>query len=158
MSPPAFCPVVWTAPNEKVPWFSRKNSRFSGKKRLKRVRLTCCWSASTCAKSVLTVRSAVRFCVTPYFRSMPASAVRSSRSAGVAPFRAPVAVAIAYGLISRFLDPAGTVRPTTCAAREAMWIPLCPCDCGVGDRNDSSFFHRFVRIALKPQTWDSPGR
>ena len=36
-----------------VPWFSRKNSRFSGKNRLKRVRLTCCSSASTCAKSVL---------------------------------------------------------------------------------------------------------
>ena len=40
-------------PKVNVPWFSRKKSRFSGKNRLKRVRLTCCWSASTCAKSVL---------------------------------------------------------------------------------------------------------
>ena len=30
-----------------MPWFSMKNSRFSGKKRLNRVRLTCCSSAST---------------------------------------------------------------------------------------------------------------
>ena len=37
----------------KKPAFSRKKSRFSGKKRLKRVRLTCCSSTSTWAKSVL---------------------------------------------------------------------------------------------------------
>jgi hypothetical protein len=29
-------------PNVKMPEFSRKKSRFSGKNRLKRVRLTCC--------------------------------------------------------------------------------------------------------------------
>ena len=29
-------------PNVNIPWFSRKKSRFSGKNRLKRVRLTCC--------------------------------------------------------------------------------------------------------------------
>ena len=40
-------------PNWKMPEFSRKKSRFSGKSRLKRVRLTCCSSASTCEKSVL---------------------------------------------------------------------------------------------------------
>ena len=39
-------------PNVKMPEFSRKKSRFSGKNRLKRVRFTCCWSTSTCAKSV----------------------------------------------------------------------------------------------------------
>lgn len=49
--------MVWLVlpafPKLKIPWFSRKNSRFSGKKRLNRVRLICCSSASTCAKSVL---------------------------------------------------------------------------------------------------------
>ena len=33
---------IWNAP-----WFSRKNSRFSGKNRLNRVRLICCASVST---------------------------------------------------------------------------------------------------------------
>ena len=40
-------------PNWNVDAFSRKNGRFSGKNRSKRVRLTCSSSASTCAKSVL---------------------------------------------------------------------------------------------------------
>ena len=35
-----------------MPAPSRRKSRFSGKNRLKRVRLTCSWSASTWAKSV----------------------------------------------------------------------------------------------------------
>jgi hypothetical protein len=38
-----------------MPRLSRKNSRFSGKERLKRVRFTCCSSTSTWAKSVLNV-------------------------------------------------------------------------------------------------------
>ena len=42
-----------TRPKSKMPWLSRKNSRFSGKNRLNRVRLICCSSTSTCAKSVL---------------------------------------------------------------------------------------------------------
>ncbi len=65
--------VGGTPPKAKVPWFSRKNSRFSGKKRLNRVRLICCSSASTWAKSVLYVKSAVRFRVIPYFASTPTS-------------------------------------------------------------------------------------
>ena len=40
-------------PKSKIPCPSRKNSRFSGKKRLNLVRLICCASASTWAKSVL---------------------------------------------------------------------------------------------------------
>ena len=35
-------PFRFPAPTAKVPEFSRKKSRFSGKKRLNRVRLTCC--------------------------------------------------------------------------------------------------------------------
>ncbi len=67
-------------PNWKVVAFSRKNGRFSGKNRSKRVRLTCSSSASTCAKSVFTVTSIVRLGVTPHFRSTPTSASRSSWS------------------------------------------------------------------------------
>jgi hypothetical protein len=44
--------VSYVRPIWNEPWFSRKNSRFSGKNRLKRVRFTCCASASTCEKSV----------------------------------------------------------------------------------------------------------
>ena len=55
----------------KMPRPSRKNSRFSGKNRLNRVRFTCCSSTSTWAKSVFQVRSAVRFRVMPYFTSTP---------------------------------------------------------------------------------------
>ncbi len=66
----------------KMPRPSRKNSRFSGKNRLNRVRFTCCSSTSTCAKSVLTVKSAVRFWVTPYFRSTPISPWRAPWPAG----------------------------------------------------------------------------
>ena len=64
-------PKPATRPKSKMPWLSRKNSRFSGKNRLNRVRLICCSSTSTCAKSVLKVKSAVRFSVRPYFTSTP---------------------------------------------------------------------------------------
>jgi hypothetical protein len=60
-------------PAEKTPAFSRKNGRFSGKKSGKRVRLVRCSSTSTCAKSVLYVRSSVRLGVSPYFTSAPNS-------------------------------------------------------------------------------------
>src|SRR5687767_12414160 len=70
--PPAAKPPP-PAPNRKIPEFSRKKSRFSGKNRLKRDRLICCSSASACEKSVLTVKSQVSPLVTPYFTSNPAS-------------------------------------------------------------------------------------
>src|SRR5213592_578928 len=60
-------------PAEKMPAFSRKNGRFSGKKSGKRVRLVRCSSTSTCAKSVLYVRSSVRLGVTPNLSSPPTS-------------------------------------------------------------------------------------
>ena len=74
---PAKRPAVATPPKPKMPWFSRKNSRFSGKNRLKRVRLICCSSTSTCAKSGLTVKSAVTPCVTPSLTSSPPAAPTS---------------------------------------------------------------------------------
>ena len=57
----------------KAPAFSRKKGRFSGKNRLNRSRFICCWSTSTWAKSVLTVRSRAMPDVTPYLRSPPMS-------------------------------------------------------------------------------------
>ncbi len=58
---------------ETVCAFSRKNGRFSGKNSGNRVRLICCSSASTCAKSVLTVTSSVRSARTPHLKSSPTS-------------------------------------------------------------------------------------
>ena len=55
LTPPP--PPRLLGPNLKIPEFSRKNSRFSGKNRLNRVRLICCSSASTWEKSVLYVKS-----------------------------------------------------------------------------------------------------
>ena len=64
---------------------SRKNCRFSGKKREYRVRLTCWLSASTCAKSVFSVRSRVTLLDSPYFTSAPISRwVPATRSYPVA--------------------------------------------------------------------------
>ena len=76
---PAARPALARPANANVPAPSRKKSRFSGKNRLKRVRFTCCSSTSTCAKSVFTVRSAVRFWVSPYLMSPP---TRPSASLG----------------------------------------------------------------------------
>ena len=65
--------TAWGVPAEKMPAFSRKKGRFSGKNSGKRVRLVRCSSTSTCAKSVLYVRSRVRLGVTPYLTSPPIS-------------------------------------------------------------------------------------
>ena len=60
-----------------MPAPSVKNWRFSGKKRLKRLRLTTSWSASTWAKSVLNVRSALSDWVRPTRKSAPNSLLQS---------------------------------------------------------------------------------
>ena len=60
-------------PNSNVPAFSRKNGRFSGKNRSKRLRLICSSSTSTWAKSVLKVASSVRLELRLYLTSRPAS-------------------------------------------------------------------------------------
>ena len=71
------CPLPMVNSSE----FSWKNGRFSGNRRLKRVRLICCVSTSTCAKSVLTVASRFRLGVMPNLASRPMS---PSKSVGVA--------------------------------------------------------------------------
>ena len=115
LPPPSVAVPVLGSPNWKMPEFSRKNSRFSGKRMLNRVRFTCCSSASTCEKSVFTVASSVSPVVSPYFRSSPASA---SRSDGVMP--TVLALADTNGLMRRFrpgfnwrrpsIDPASDTR------------------------------------------------
>ncbi len=65
-------------PKSKMPAFSRKNSRFSGKNRLKRVRSICSSSASTWAKSVFTVRSSTRPEASPSLASAPTSPSKST--------------------------------------------------------------------------------
>jgi hypothetical protein len=74
----------WGVPTEKVPAFSRKKGRFSGKNSRNRVRFTCWSSTSTWAKSVLTVASSVSDGLKVNFASPPTSKspVRSE-----APFR-----------------------------------------------------------------------
>ena len=114
---PANWPAPASPPKENTPWFSRKNSRFSGKKSENRVRLICCSSASTWAKSVFTVRSATRLSVTPYFTSSPISPVAILESRGAA-VRTPFSSAMAYGFSSRLMPASGTSRPTRVAACE----------------------------------------
>ena len=66
-------------PTENRPAFSRKKGRFSGKNSVKRSRLICSSSTSTCAKSVRYVASRVRLGVMLYFRSAPQSPVPTVR-------------------------------------------------------------------------------
>ena len=101
------------SPKVKRPARSRKNSRFSGKKRLKRVRFTWALSASAWAKSVFQVRSSVRFEVTEYFASIPKS-LRTSDSGSSASRWAP---AIAKGFSSMLRRRR---RPSS-PARSAYW-------------------------------------
>src|SRR5262245_14758122 len=94
--------------------------------------------------------------VTPYLTSTPKSPRRSESSDdnGV---RVLFTLDVAYGLTSRFLVPDGAVRPTSVAERDAMCRPPWPRALGVGERNDSSFFQRFVRKALNPHVCSVPG-
>src|SRR5438105_618372 len=89
-----------TDPTLKRPEFSTKNSRFSGKKRLNRVRFTCCSSASTCEKSVLAVRSSVKADPNPYFTSRPPAPDQSLRMPLVS-LNCP-RLELTYGLMRRF--------------------------------------------------------
>ena len=118
---------------------------------LKRVRFTCCSSTSTCAKSVLTVRSAVKPVVIPYLRSKPASDFRRL-SNGVAETRSVVSDEIAYGLTSRLSERAGASSPRSVACAEILKIAARPNACGIGVRYERSFFHATERRIWIPQS------
>jgi hypothetical protein len=106
---------------------SRKKSRFSGKEISKRVRFTCCSSASTWAKSVLTVKSANRLSLTPSFTSSPASACVSLETTGFAS-RSVSTLEIPYGLTSSVRPTAGASSPTRTPQRETRITALAPFD------------------------------
>jgi hypothetical protein len=133
----------------KLPRPSRKNSRFSGKKRLKRVRFTCCSSTSTCAKSVLYVASRVRLLVIPYFTSTPTSPSRSF-DVGDAATRSVRSPPIAYGFTSTLRLLPGTSTPWSVAAWETRQIPaitLLPraAEMGRAVRYEASLRRRMIR-------------
>ena len=94
-----------------VPSFSRKKSRFSGKKRLKRSRLTCSWSTSTWLKSVFTVMSSVMRGVSPHLASRPPSAWLSASGNACPVVRLPRT----YGFTQ-------TLRPF-CRSRSPVSVP-----------------------------------
>ena len=154
---PAPRPALARPANANVPRFSRKKSRFSGKNKLNRVRFTCCSSTSTCAKSVLTVTSTVKFCVTPYLRSPPIRFVTSFERRGVT----VVSVArpdSAYGFSSIIRVPDGTCRPTSVAADDTFRMPRNVVSArGTCARYDHSFFQRTTRRRLMPHVCSRPG-
>jgi hypothetical protein len=109
-----------TSPNVKVPAFSRKKSRFSGKNREKRVRFTRSWSTSTWEKSVRNVASAVMRGVMPHLRSNPPSTPESPAPRLV---RDPDALeADAYGFTVRFCPECRSRNPWIVPARDILWM------------------------------------
>ena len=137
---------------ERSPGPSRKKSRFSGKNRLKRVRFTCCSSTSTCAKSVLSVKSAVRFCVTPYFASTPSARRVVRRRGGVAvlsvasrEMRVRLQLEVAAAATAPRGRPASPADDTFRMPRNVVSAR------GICVRCDHSFFQRTTRRRLMPQ-------
>ncbi len=118
---------------------------------MNRVRLTCCRSSSICAKSVLTVTSAMSPRDRPYFMSMPRSPVTSFLN-GCAAARSVVAELTAYGFSSMFLVRLGMERPTSVAAICIWPRPEPPNAAGIGVTPAYSFFHRMTRLKLMPQS------
>ena len=127
-----------------------KKSRFSGKKRLNLVRLICCRSSSTWAKSVRNVASTIRLRVSPYLKSKPAFDFEAL-SIGSLTVRSVVSELTAYGFSSTFFDCAGVSMPTTVAADAIRLTPPVPSAAGTSDRYDISFFHFTRRRRLMPQ-------
>ena len=158
MSPlPAARPALARPAKANVPAPSRKKSRFSGKNRLKRVRFTCCSSTSTWAKSVLTVRSAVKFWVRPYLKSPPTRPSKS-RSDGGTTVRSVERPLRAYGFSSMVRLPTGASRPVRVPADDTLSRPRKVVNArGTCARYDHSFFQRTTRRRLMPQVWSRPG-
>ena len=134
------------SPNSKIPEFSMKNSRRSGKNRGKRVRLTWSWSTSTWEKSVRYVASNVRRDVTPYFRSPPAS---SSFPVPVAPPVPDATEPRAYGLMRRLRPCRSPCRAVKLPARDTFgWNSWRSSGAQVAD----SLMRRMRRWTLNPQS------
>ncbi|MCG3120680.1 MAG: hypothetical protein ALAOOOJD_03499 [bacterium] len=136
------------SPNSNVLALSRKNSRFSGKKSGKRVKLTCSTSASTCAKSVLAVKSSVRLDVSPYLTSTPASNF-SSRSGLASSKRSRVALPNVNGLICKLKPCFNSRKSSKLPAREMRKKP--PLSRDHEAQFTSSVLRLMVRVKLIPQ-------
>ena len=113
------------------------------------MRLTCASSSSTCAKSVLYVRSATTCGVMPHFASRPKLPSRALRTAGVAVVLVSIEPS-AYGLTSMLRPPFGVWIPVMTAALDTLVNPRRPHARGTPLRNDVSFFQRTMRRIFTP--------
>ncbi len=131
------------------PAFSRKKSRFSGKKSGNRVRFTCSSSTSACAKSVLTVTSRFSPAVMPYLRSRPTSRSKSSDSTPASSTR--LAPPVTNGVMRR-----SSPRLSDCIPFRlpAMLTRVSVYACGIGAQNACSFLRPMFRMRFMPQLWD----
>ena len=111
--------------------FQEEVALFREKNKSKRVRLTCCSSTSTSAKSVLYVKSKVKLRVRPYLKSTPQSPSISSLTVGNAS-RSVVTSPRAYGLSSMFCELCGVSNPTSVAADDILITPRFPHERGIG--------------------------
>ena len=145
---------LFRQPISKMPAFSRKKSRLSGKKRSKRVRFTCSSSTSTCAKSVLSVASNSRPGRISNFTSSPRSSWPSvSRNATLGSVGDDTIFCegppSAYGFTSRFIPTLGkSLRPYRCPARLTRENPSLARDQAL--HNTSSFLRLMTRYTFNP--------
>ncbi len=105
---------------------SRKNGRFSGKKRAKRsFAPICATSDSICEKSGFSVASIAVFTPGVHFRSSPPSASTDSVSSGEpSPFFGKASwLAVAYGAITRCPPEGRPVRPSRGLDRQMKQLP-----------------------------------
>ena len=143
-------------PNANVPEFSRKKSRFSGKNRLNRVRLTCCWSASTCAKSVRirrVERQRRRQAVLsrPLRRRSPSAA----RASGSTAIPSPVRTSLDAGDHERLdVDIASLLDVSSPRSVPASETRVALKRMGIGAQLLCSFARRTALVMLKPHSCD----
>ena len=137
-------------PTLNMPAFSRKKSRFSGKKSAKRVRLTCSSSTSTWAKSVFTVRSRLSPDATPYLTSMPYSLnPDGSRRPPTRSCRPPASM---YGVSRRSRPRLTAPMPV----RVPAWLTrVSVYSFEIGAQKICSFLRRMLRMKLAPQICES---
>ncbi len=134
-------------PTRNFPEFSRKKSRFSGKKRAKRVRFTCSSSTSACAKSVLTVRSRFKPEESPYFMSSPTSCCQSLLCSPDASVLLPPAVT--NGVTLRSIPLLSSCIPSSTPALLTL-VMVNSLD--MGAQKACSFLPPMFRIMFMPHT------
>ncbi len=129
----------------KMPSFSRKKSRFSGKKRENRVRLICSSSTSTWEKSVRAVRSRTSRGVTAHFASSPTSYSRTAPSGCCRPSSLEPEK---NGLTCTLRPGSNAGRPSSVPASDIRKTRNCR---GIAAQVAYSFRRRTCRLKLSPQ-------